>query len=355
MPHRPHLALVVEPRFSGGTSSAVAQEIRTLHRVCDLSVIFVESRMFRGGRTVNPRIAAALQDAGIEAVWNPPVVRAETVVIHNPSFVKFDESLPLRFNCGCAVVVSHENFLRPNGEPGFDVARCLRIFADKLPPCPRFIAPVSAYNRRSVARWLADQAGPARAWQLAPVNWFNICEFAVMPPSDAPRDRRGRISRAGFEKFPGMQTMLAHFPAHAERCAILGGDSFLLPGVERPGHWEVLPFGGADVDDFLGTFDFFVYFTHPNWRESFGRVLAEAIAAGKVVITDPGTAESFGTAVIPSDGSDIDAIIARFCTDPASFGSFVRAAQASLARFSPDAFRSQTFAFLDAATHGAAA
>ena len=62
--------------------------------------------------------------------------------------------------------------------------------------------------------------------------------------------------------------------------------------------------------DFLSGIDFFVYFTNPNWRESFGRVIAEAIAAGKLVITDPGTAATFGDAVVASDGADVDGIIA---------------------------------------------
>ena len=36
-----------------------------------------------------------------------------------------------------------------------------------------------------------------------------------------------------------------------------------------------------DVDAFLASIDFFVYFTHPFLQESFGRVIGEAIAAGK--------------------------------------------------------------------------
>ena len=39
--------------------------------------------------------------------------------------------------------------------------------------------------------------------------------------------------------------------------------------------------------------DFFVYFTAPTWQESFGRVVAEAIAAGKVVLTNPDIGATF--------------------------------------------------------------
>jgi glycosyltransferase involved in cell wall biosynthesis len=101
-----------------------------------------------------------------------------------------------------------------------------------------------------------------------------------------------------------------------------------------------LPFGSTDVDAFLAGIDFFVYFTHPALRESFGRVLAEAIAAGKLVITDPGTAETFGPAVVASDGQDVDRLIRGFVADPARYQAFVQDAQARLAAFSAESFRS---------------
>ena len=89
---------------------------------------------------------------------------------------------------------------------------------------------------------------------------------------------------------PSRETMLRHFPARAERCVLLGADGFLDDPEWVPRHWTALRFGEMDVASFLGEIDFFVYFTNPMWRESFGRVIVEAIAAGKLVITDPGTA-----------------------------------------------------------------
>jgi hypothetical protein len=348
IPHRPSLGLVIDPRFAGGTSSAVAQEILALAGVADLQVACITSAMFRG-QEMHPKIAAALAETGVPALWDPPVLRAETVVIHNPTFLKFDTRLTTRFNCARALVVAHENFLRPDGLESFDVARTLQMIGDRLPPCPRWIAPVSRYNRRTSSAWLAASEGLLHGWQLAPVDWFNICDAPLVAPTSAPRDRRGRVSRPGFEKFPDMATMLRHFPPHAETCAILGANSFLIPGnPPPPAHWQLLPFGSVDVQAFLSEIDFFVYFTHPSLRESFGRVLAEAIAAGKIVITDPGTAETFGDAVVASDGADVDAIISGFVANPARYQAFVRAAQARLAGFSAESFRRMVLTLLDA-------
>jgi hypothetical protein len=263
------------------------------------------------------------------------VVRADTIVVHNPSCLRFDAALSVRLSCAEAVVVTHENFLRPNGSEAFDVAGCLGLLEAALVCGRRRLAPVSAHNRRTVADWLARTG---REWGLFPADWSNILEAELIPPTASPRDRRGRHSRPGFEKFPALDVMRAHFPPHAEACIILGGDALLLEPAEIPAHWDVRPFGASPVASFLREIDVFVYFTNPLWCESFGRVVAEAIAAGKVVITDPVTATSFPEAVIVSDGSDVDRIVRDLVGAPERYVDVVRRAQSRLARFAPNAF-----------------
>lgn len=336
--HKPKLALIVDPRFSGGTSSAVAHELRALAPYVRLSIYAVETRMFKG-QTVNPKIQDVIDELGLEVTWNPKVIRSEFVAFHNPSCLKFNKALDLKIICDTAYIVTHENLLRPNGGEGFDVGLCLRLIEKSLLCRNKYLVAVSGYNAAQNARWL-DTSG-AHGWKLADFHWFNICDFETVAPTATPRDRRGRMSRAGFEKFPALPVMERHFPPHAESCAILGGDSLLIDPEIIPEHWEVLPFGAMPVDAFFSKLDFFVYFTHPQLRESFGRVIAEAIAAGKVVITDPGTAQTFGSAVIASKGDDVDEIIARFVEQPELYQDFVLEAQKILQQFEADAFVKQ--------------
>lgn len=341
---RHRLALVVDPRFPGGTSAAVAAEIRALAGSLDLRVHALETAMFKG-RHLNPVLEAALEDAGLAPIWDAPVIHADTVVFHNPSCLKFNAVLEARISCTTALVVTHENFLRPDGSEGFDVAACLGLIASALLCRRRCLAPISVNNRAGVTDWLRASGSD---WRVTDFDWFNICDFDLVPPSATPRDRRGRHSRSGFEKFPPMETMLAHFPSHAETCTILGGDILLGDATAPPPrHWKVRRFGEIDVAEFLRELDFFVYFTNPLWRESFGRVIAEAIAAGKLVITDPRTARTFGDAVVASDGRDVDDIIAEFIANPSRYGDFVTAAQRSLARFGPAEFTRQVLARID--------
>ena len=100
----------------------------------------------------------------------------------------------------------------------------------------------------------------------------------------------------------------------------------------------MLPFGSLDVAEFFDKIDFMVYYTSPSWRESFGRVLAEGIAAGKVVISDAKTAEIFDGGVIGARPDQVDGLIADFVEDPKKYHEFVRNAQDKLSRFSAGSF-----------------
>lgn len=328
---RPRTTLLVDPRFSGGTSTAVASEILVLADTFDLTIAAYTSAMFRGD-DVHPAIQDACFATGTEIIWDPEVVSGENVIVHNPSFLKFDDALSCRIFCDRLIVVCHENFERPTGAPGFDVDKCLTMLRDSTLARHRILAPISGWNRVGVENWAKrNNAG----WEIATEDWTNICEFELVPPTEHPRDRRGRHSRPGFEKFPDLETLQTIFPEGCDAVRILGADSILE---DAPGHWDLIPFKGEPVEAFLRTIDFVVYYTNASWRESFGRAIAEAIAAGKLVITDEMTGRTFGDGVITARPEDVNGIIAAYLDDPQSYVQRVSDAQSTLRRYSAKAF-----------------
>lgn len=335
MPDHPHLAYVVEPAFPGGTSSAVAHELRAVRGRARITLHGITSRMFPG-RPVAPVLDAAIADLGLELVRDAARIAADKVIVHNPSFLKFETDLPTRIVAREIVLVTHENLLRPGGGESHDVAHCLDLIDRGTVALRRSLAPISPHNRATVRDWLA--AHPRhRHWQVRAEDWINICDFPLAPPSPAPRDRRGRHSRPGFEKFPSPRAMDLCFPPYAEANVILGADALGDLAATRP-HWRAIPFGGMELPDYFDAIDFMVYFTAPTFRESFGRVLAEAIAAGKVVLSDADTAAVFGDAVIATRPEEVDAVIAAFLAEPGRYAAQVARAQARLADFSAAGF-----------------
>lgn len=332
---RIRLAYLVDPRFPGGTSSAFAEELKTVADLADVSVHAIDTKMFRG-RPVSAQIEAALNETGLALNWNCPVIGADLVVLHNPVMLKYDSTLRSRIVAKHLILVAHENFLRPDGAEGFAVAHCLDVIGRASLALRRSLAPISANNRTTVHEWL--QTNRAEGWDLLDADWFNICAHPVCGPTETPADRRGRHSRPGFEKFPAIDVLDRCFPASAACNVILGADNLMTDGIVRP-HWTMLPFKALPLPDYFGMIDFLVYFTSATWRESFGRVIAEGIAAGKVVISDHATAKTFGGGAIAAEPHEVDCVIANFVKEPARYRDHVLRAQRGLHLFSQGAFR----------------
>jgi hypothetical protein len=321
----------MDPRFPGGTSTAAAAELPIVASLARLRVHAVEAAMF-GGRELSPALAETFDELGIAPDWDSPVAGADLVVFHNPVFLKFQDDFAKRIVARHLVVVTYENFLRPGGAEAFDVARCLDQIDRAALTLRKSLAPVSALNRATVCDWLQQHPGHG-GWQVLDRDWFSICDFPRIAPTSFPSDRRGRLSRPGFEKFPPLSDMDLCFPDHGAANIILGADALLASDLQRP-HWTMIPFNGLPVQRFFDMIDFLVHFTAPTWRESFGRALA-----GKVVISDPETASTFAGAVVPATPAEVDETIAHFVANPALYRSQVLNAQSQLDAFSGRAFR----------------
>jgi hypothetical protein len=335
---KPHIAYVIDPRFPGGTSSAVAAEIEVVAQFARVTVHGLATSMFKG-RDVSPNLHSALDRLGLEVVWDATTISADVVLFHNPSCLKFQEKIHARIITQHLIVVAHENFLRPSGAEAFDVALCMGQISDCSVALKLSLAPISDWNRETINRWL-DTTGRLDNWTILDVDWFNICAFENLEPETTISDRRGRLSRSGYEKFPQNNVMEICFPAHAESNVILGADALMADPLV-PMHWKLHPFRGLPVARFFEMIDFMIYFTAPTFRESFGRVMAEGIAAGKIVISDPDTARIFKGAVIAAKPEDVDGIIQSYLDDPQKYAADVLAAQEVLAQFSPQAFKQQ--------------
>ncbi len=261
MTEQPTIAYLIDPRFPGGTSSAIAAELDAVAPFARIAVHAYTSRMFKGD-AVARSLAAALDRNRLHIIWDARQIAADTVIVHNPSFLKFESEPHLRILTRHLVVVCHENFARPGGAESFDVAGCLERLAAGSLALRRTLAPISRWNRETVLGWLSDRR-ERDVWSVLPDDWHNIFAASYTAPTATPGDRRGRHSRPGFEKFPPLDVMDICFPEAAETNVILGGDNWLNGNVHRP-HWTLLPFQGIEIEDYFEMIDFMVYFTAPT-------------------------------------------------------------------------------------------
>ena len=90
--------------------AAVAAELRVAAGLARVAVHAISTRMFKGNDPA-PVLADALDDLGLGLTWDSPVIGADLVVLHNPSFLRFQNRLDSRIVCRDLVVVTHEKSL----------------------------------------------------------------------------------------------------------------------------------------------------------------------------------------------------------------------------------------------------
>lgn len=109
---------------------------------------------------------------------------------------------------------------------------------------------------------------------------------------------------------------------------VLGGadsPAALIGGV--PSNWTVHPFGAMHPKDFLSEIDVFVYFSHPDWVESFGRTIIEAMAVGVPVILPDAYRPLFQDAAVYAKPQNAVDVARKLHADPDAYAQQVEIAR----------------------------
>lgn len=130
---------------------------------------------------------------------------------------------------------------------------------------------------------------------LSPQDWCNIIDVESWQIKSRKKFKNrsgrklciGRHSRDNFAKWPGTaEDILAAYPKRDDvEVHVLGGINSVKKIIgDIPDNWVTYDFGSVDPRSFLGCIDVFIYYSHPDWVESFGRTIIEAMAVGVPVI-----------------------------------------------------------------------
>lgn len=278
-------------RLPGGTNMSNLEEIKAQRRFGLKTGLVQMSRYdVSPDRKMNDKIAAQIDGDQVQLVVYGEKVTCDLLVVRLPWVLQeWQECLP-QVDAGAVKVIVNQPPKRDYGEDSeyiYHPQRCLNHLKMHFGSAGTW-HPIGPLVRRALNKHHAADMDGIQMGGLWP-NIIDIGEWRrPVRPERAERIRIVRHSRDQYVKWPATREELLKVYPDDDRyeVRILGGaetPAALLDG-KLPANWQVSGFGKKSPARFLADGDVFVYFTHPDWVESFGRVIFEAMAVGLPVI-----------------------------------------------------------------------
>lgn len=304
-----------DPRFRGGTGSALRTEIIAAHRWGLRSALLPYHGMKeRPCSGFGPRVQAAIAALDFPMLSYDQPATCEILLAHHP-FVF--QNIPLQrpaLQPTKVVAVLHHPPIDGNHRPQYDTDKLVAAL-EATYQVPVFLAPVGPLVRKL----LLEIGVPAN--RLLKNDFLNIVDEMEWPARTraAPTDHVviGRHSRKDPLKWPDRsEDVQAAYPQADNITVRILGEAYLPEGLDWPRNMFVQGFTETDVPEFLSGLDFYVYFHSDRWVEAFGLAIAEAMAAGLVAILPPRFEELFGDGAVYGQPDEVLSIIDRFRAQP---------------------------------------
>ena len=315
--HRGHfdLVYVTDLRFSGGNTSLVTAEIKAAVDLrLRVAVAQLDSPTLRSRRPWDTKVQEMLRELALPIISLDDAASTAILVLRHPTIMQYADRLNSNIEAQTVYLVANNPPMGLGGvESVFDLKACednaYRAFG---------VRPVIAPESRQT-RALCVSLSPGSNY--APADWPGFIDpsaFAVDRESQEWRVSPvvGRHSRDHRLKWPDTleEISAAYIQPGVFSTSVLGGaDSILdLVPASASGSLHVIPFGAMDPSVYLRSVDFWVYFHSEDWTESFGMAIAEAMAAGLVVLLPHYFEPMFGDGAIYCTPSAVPDIVTTY-------------------------------------------
>jgi len=307
-------------RFPGGTTSLALAEIKAaLESGLRVGVLQVDSPLNKPGTGYSAGLLALFLERDVSLLRLGDEYETGLLIIRHPSVAQFlDTRRSVASIASCVLIVNTAPVLATGKGAVYDLRDC----SENIERCFG-VAPVIV-PESGVTRKLVERVGGSIG--LADFDWPGFVKTDSSYEGRTPGPGRpvvGRHSRDSRLKWPDSVNdfLKAYDQEEAYETHILGGMDSMATSLSSAtkSRIRVTPFGGMDVQDYLQSVDFWVYFHSESTIESFGMAAAEAMAAGLVVILPEYMSSTFGEAAIYAKPSEVKQIVADYWSNPLKY------------------------------------
>lgn len=326
-------------RLAGGSTLSSIEEIKAQSKAgIRTGIIQLNRYDFDPGRRMNPKVRDLTELDNVESIVFGEEINCDLLIIRYPPVLQEKQVfIPNVRAADIRLIVNQPPMsdYGPDSVLRYDIPRCsdnLREYFGK----DAVWHPIGPAIRDALHQ---HHENDLSAIILSPDDWVNIAEGSALRRASRPapgvRPRIGRHARDHEMKWPSnRETLLNIYPdSDKYEVYVMGGATVpeqILGGI--PANWKVVPFDGLPVKDYLAGLDVFIYFTNPDWVESFGRVIIEAMAAGVPVIVPPIYRPLFEEAALYAEPREVLSVVDELMADPAYYDERVRQAIAYVDR-----------------------
>jgi glycosyltransferase involved in cell wall biosynthesis len=321
---RRHFDVIIasEFRLLGGTNMSNIEEIKAQTKMGLRTGLIQLSRYdLNTMGPINPKVRDMIDGEQVEMLVYGEKVSCDVLIVrHPPILQEWQRYLPDVKAKSVHVIVNQppKRDYSDSGQTLYNINRCMehlvKYFGTKgkwYPIGPQVREVLNKYHREELF-----------SVPLADEDWVNIINVSEWRRPNRPKNgskiKIGRHSRDQYVKWPcDREELLSIYPdSEPYEVQILGGAKSPRKVLGQiPSNWKVYEFGEFEPREFLAGLDVFVYYTHPDWVEAFGRVIFEAMAVGVPVIVPPSYQSLFGDVAIYAEPHEVRAKIEELMSD----------------------------------------
>ncbi|MDX5474076.1 MAG: glycosyltransferase [Bacillaceae bacterium] len=299
------IVIVSDFRLDGGSTMSNIEEIKAHKLIGKRTGIIQMNRYdYTPKKKIHPLLRDLLDGDNVEMIVYGENVSCDLLILRYPPILQEWQKYIPSVEAEEIVVIINQTPLSHYGqgcEIRYEIKKCMdnleKYFGKK-----GIWYPIGPLVRNAL---LTHHENDVNLMNLSTKNWTNIIDIRDWERKELNKTsiipRIGRHSRGQYLKWPSdKDELLAIYPDSDDvEVHILGGAEIPKTTLGYiPQNWFVLEFGKTTPKEFLEKLDVFVYYTHPECVESFGRVIIEAMAVGVPVIIPYKFEELFGDAAI---------------------------------------------------------
>lgn len=301
-----------EFRLLGGTNMSNIEEIKANTSLgLRTGLIQMNRYDFQSEKHINPKIRELIDGETVQMLVYGEQVSCDVLIVrHPPILQEWQKYLPNVEARSIKVIVNQppKRDYSPNGYVLYNITKCEKHLVEYFGKGGKWY-PIGPLVREALVQHHEKEL---RTISLSHEDWVNIINVGEWKRNrHVPNKNKiviGRHSRSQYVKWPADKEQLLQIYPENEKFEIqvLGGADVPEKVIGYlPTNWKVYEFGELHPKDFLAQLDVFVYYTHPDWVEAFGRVIFEAMAVGVPVIIPPSYKTLFKEAAIYAEPAEV--------------------------------------------------